>query len=66
MRYPYNKKIFDASLYLMKNENIFPCNKLFCKCVEYLDFGKKKDIVYYRHCYITAMNNKKYEVKKYL
>ena len=58
------KKMFNASLYLMKNEKIFPCNGLFCKCVEYLDFSKQKDVTYYRHCFITAMNNKKYEIKK--
>ena len=59
------KKVIDVSLYFTKTENIFPCNGLFCKCIEYLNFGKQKDLIYYRQCYITAMNNKKYEIKKY-
>lgn len=59
------KKLLSSPLYLMENENIFPCNRVFCKCVEYLDFGKKKDIKYYHQCFITYMNNKKYEIKKY-
>ena len=40
------------------------CGKHFCLCVEYLDFGKKKDREKYRHCYITQKNNERYEIDK--
>jgi len=40
------------------------CGKHFCLCVEYLDFGKKKDRERYKHCYITQQNNEKYEIEK--
>ena len=43
--------------------NIFPCNKYFCKCVEYLNFANKKHINIYKHCYITSNNNLKYNKK---
>ena len=42
--------------------NIFPCNKYFCKCVEYLNFANKKHMNIYKHCYITSNNNLKYKV----
>ena len=28
----------------MAKENILPCNRHFCKCVEYLNFTKDSDI----------------------
>ena len=37
----------------MAAENIFPCNNYFCKCIEYLDFGRPKHRNYYKNCYIT-------------
>ena len=43
--------------------NIFPCNKYFCKCVEYLNFANKKHLNIYKHCYITSNNNLKYNKK---
>ena len=42
--------------------NIFPCNKYFCKCVEYLNFANKKHMNIYKHCLITSNNNLKYKV----
>jgi len=38
------------------------CGKNFCLCIEYLDFGKKKDRERYKHCYITQENNENYEI----
>ena len=38
-----------------------PCNRYFCKCVEYLNFSKSKDLNKYKHCFITANNNLKYK-----
>lgn len=43
--------------------NIFPCNKYFCKCVEYLNFANKKHMNIYKHCLITSNNNLKYNNK---
>ena len=60
-----------AFRYLMKQaqrkmimEEIYPCTKTFCVCIEYLDFSKKKDIYKYEHCYITDMRNNKYKPKE--
>tara|TARA_B100000745_G_C20073633_1_gene366594 strand:+ start:619 stop:852 length:234 start_codon:yes stop_codon:yes gene_type:complete len=44
----------------MAKENIFPCNRYFCKCVEYLDFSKSSDIRFYKNCMLTAERNAKY------
>ena len=46
-------------------EEINPCGKHLCLCVEYLNFGKKKDRDRYKHCYITHENNEKYEKYNY-
>ena len=45
--------------------DIMPCGKHICLCVEYLDFGKKKDRDRYKHCFITHENNEKYEKNNY-
>ena len=42
-------------------DGINECGKQACLCVEYLNFGKKKDRERYKHCYITYENNQKYE-----
>tara|TARA_Y100001958_G_scaffold6245_1_gene3851 strand:- start:2207 stop:2440 length:234 start_codon:yes stop_codon:yes gene_type:complete len=42
-------------------DGINECGKRVCLCVEYLNFGKKKDRDRYKHCYITYENNQKYE-----
>ena len=48
----------------MAKENIFPCNRHFCKCVEYLDFSKSSDIRFYKNCMLTAERNAKYSTYK--
>ena len=49
---------------MIQNIRIMPCNRYFCKCVEYLNFSKSKDLNKYKHCFITANNNSKYEYNK--
>lgn len=44
-------------------EDIYPCSKHFCICIEYLDFSKQKDLYKYEHCYITNLRNNKYNTK---
>ena len=41
----------------IQKNNIFPCTQKICYCIEYLDFKKKKDVLYYRNCMITNSNN---------
>ena len=48
-------------IHQMKPIDIFPCNKHFCLCVEYLDFGIEKNRNRYKQCYITSGNNAKYK-----
>ena len=48
----------------MAKENVFPCNRHFCKCVEYLDFSKSSDIRFYKNCMLTAERNAKYSTYK--
>jgi len=51
----------NRSIHQMNMSDIYPCHKHICLCVEYLDFGKSKDRDRYKHCFITADNNAKYE-----
>ena len=44
----------------MAKDNIFPCNRRVCKCVEYLNFTKDSDIQFYKNCMLTAERNDKY------
>lgn len=39
----------------ISKENIFPCLKHFCVCVEYLNFTVKKDVEWYKQCMITDL-----------
>jgi len=48
----------------MAKENIFPCNRHFCKCVEYLDFSNSSNIRFYKNCMLTAERNAKYSTYK--
>ena len=41
----------------IKNANIVTCSRLFCLCVEYLDFGIKNDVERYKQCMITNLKN---------
>lgn len=42
-------------------EDIYPCSKHICVCIEYLDFSKQKDLYKYEHCYITDLRNNRYK-----
>ena len=48
---------------IMAKENILPCNRYFCKCIEYLNFSKNKDIQFYKNCMLTAERNAKYSTR---
>jgi len=47
---------------LLNSKNFYPCNAYFCKCIEYLNPGKKKDFKFYEHCYRTNIKEN-YPVK---
>ena len=38
-------------------ENIMPCSRRFCLCIEYLNFSTKKDVQYYKNCMINDLKN---------
>ena len=48
-------------LFYMAKEKIFPCNRHFCKCIEYLNFSNMKQLNYYKQCLTTKKNNDKFE-----
>ncbi len=43
--------------YPIQKNNILPCTQRICYCIEYLNFKKKKDVLFYRNCMITNINN---------
>ena len=47
----------------IQKSNILPCTQQICYCIEYLDFGKKNDVIHYRNCMITNANNNNYNKK---
>ena len=42
---------------MIQNIKIMPCNKFFCKCVEYLNFSKSKDLNKYKNCNFNIICN---------
>jgi hypothetical protein len=42
---------------MIQNIRIMPCNNFFCKCVEYLNFSKSKDLNKYKNCYFNITRN---------
>ena len=42
---------------MIQNIKIMPCNNFFCKCVEYLNFSKSKDLNKYKNCYFNITRN---------
>lgn len=53
-----NRALFNSR----KSCEFIPCNLYFCKCVEYLQPNKKKDILFYKHCHRTNMKEN-YNIK---
>ena len=61
---------------MIQNIKIMPCNNFFCKCIEYLNFAKSKDLNKYINCYFNITRNNlkilsnkqidKYEKKYYI
>ena len=47
---------------LLNSHIFYPCNQHFCKCIEYLNPGKKKDLNFYKHCHRTNIKEN-YTVK---
>ena len=46
-------------VYPIVKENIFPCGRMLCLCVEYLDFSKKNHVERYKQCMVTDLKNNK-------
>ncbi len=46
---------------MIQNIKIMPCNNFFCKCVEYLNFSKSKDLNKYKYCYFNITRNNYYK-----
>jgi len=49
-------KQIQRSYSIVNNNEILPCSKYFCICIEYLNFASKKDIRLYKQCYIGRNN----------
>ena len=52
-----SSQIIKNIVYPIAKENIFPCGRYFCVCVEYLNFKEKKDVQFYKNCMITRMKD---------
>ena len=52
-----SSKIVQKIVFPIVNENIFPCTRHFCRCIEYLNFSKKKDVGYYKNCMINDLKD---------
>lgn len=46
---------------MIRNIKIMPCNNFFCKCIEYLNFSKSKDLNKYKNCYFNITRNNNYK-----
>ncbi len=53
----YTKKLIQKIVYPLANENIVPCSRHFCLCIEYLNFSTKKDVQYYKNCMINGLKD---------
>ena len=53
----YTKKLIQKIVYPLANENIVPCSRHFCLCIEYLNFSTKKDVQYYKNCMINDLKD---------
>ncbi len=53
----YSSKVIQNIIFPVTKENIYPCRRYFCRCIEYLNFEKKKDVLYYKNCMINDFKN---------
>ena len=61
----YSSRIIQNIAFPIAKENIFPCGKRFCLCIEYLNFSKKKDVQYYKNCMINDLKEDYKEHRMY-
>ena len=53
----YSSKVVQSIVFPIVKENIFPCSRRFCRCIEYLNFSKEKDVQYYKNCMINDLKD---------
>ena len=53
----FPSRIINNIVFPIAKENISPCSKRFCLCIEYLNFSKKKDLQYYKNCMINDLKD---------
>ena len=52
-----SSRIIQNIIYPIAKENITPCSRRFCLCIEYLNFSTKKDLQYYKNCMINDLKD---------
>ena len=50
-------RLIKSIIHPLAKENIIPCSRHFCLCIEYLNFSTKKDVQYYKNCMIIQEEN---------
>ena len=50
-------RLIQKIIHTIAKENIMPCSRRFCLCIEYLNFSTKKDVQYYKNCMINDLKN---------
>ena len=50
-------RLIQKIIHPIAKENIMPCSRRFCLCIEYLNFSTKKDVQYYKNCMINDLKN---------
>ncbi len=53
----YSSKVIQNIVFPLSKDSIYPCSRYFCRCIEYLNFEKKKDVFYYKNCMINDSKN---------
>ena len=52
-----SSRLIQNIVYPIAKENITPCSRRFCLCIEYLNFSTKKDLQYYKNCMINDLKD---------
>jgi len=50
-------RLIKSIIHPLAKENIIPCSRHFCLCIEYLNFSTKKDVQYYKNCMINDLKD---------
>ena len=53
----YSTKLIQGIVYPLAKDNILPCSRRFCLCIQFLNFSKKKDVQYYKNCMINDLKD---------